>query len=77
MTDGQIAFSIAKLKERGVVDSGDALTLGIGVMTDARMTSFFDKMAKAGVVPAGLDYKQGYTLRFIGRKVGLELRPKP
>ena len=54
MTDGQIAYSIAKLKERGVVDSGDAQTLGIGAMTDARIKSFFDKMAQAGVVPADL-----------------------
>ncbi|WP_442756335.1 ABC transporter substrate-binding protein [Methylocystis sp. JAN1] len=74
MTDGQLAFSVAKMKERGVVDSGDALTLGVGAMTDARMKSFFDKMAKAGVVPAELDYRKGYTLRFIGKKVGMELR---
>lgn len=76
MTDGQIAFSLAKMKEHGVVDSGDALTMGVGAMTDARMKSFFDKMAGAGVVPAGLDYRKGYTLRFIGKKVGMELRPK-
>jgi NitT/TauT family transport system substrate-binding protein len=74
MTDGQIAFSLAKMKERGIVDSGDSLTIGVGAMTDARMKSFFDKMAKAGVVPADLDYKKGYTLRFIGKKVGMELR---
>jgi NitT/TauT family transport system substrate-binding protein len=67
-TDGQIAFSLAKMQERGVVDGGDAATLGIGAMTDARMKSFFDKMAKAGVVPAELDYRKGYTLRFIGKK---------
>jgi NitT/TauT family transport system substrate-binding protein len=77
MTDGQIAYSIAKMKERGVVDSGDSLEWGIGVMTDARMKSFFDKMSKAGVFPPDLDYKKGYTLRFIGKKVGLELRPEP
>lgn len=76
MTDGQIAYSIAKLKEDGVVDSGDALTLGIGAISDARMKNFFDKMAKAGVAPADLDFKRGYTLRFIGKKVGMELRPK-
>jgi NitT/TauT family transport system substrate-binding protein len=74
MTDGQIAFSIAQMKARGIVDSGDALTIGIGAMTDARMKSFFDKMAKAGVVPAQLDYSKGYTLRFVGKKVGMELR---
>ncbi len=76
MTDGQIAYSIAKMKARGIVVSGDALTQGVGVITDARMKSFFDKMAKAGVVPSDIDYKRGYTLRFIGKKVGMELRPK-
>jgi NitT/TauT family transport system substrate-binding protein len=74
MTDGQIAFSLQKMKERGVVDSGDAQTLGVGAMTHARMKSFFEKMAKAGVVPADLDYKKGYTLRFIGKKVGMEAK---
>ncbi|MGD9658919.1 MAG: ABC transporter substrate-binding protein [Methylocystis sp.] len=76
MTDGQIAYSIAKMKEHGIVDSGDALKQGVGVITDARMKSFFDKMAKAGVIPADLDYKRGYTLRFIGKKVGMEPQPK-
>jgi NitT/TauT family transport system substrate-binding protein len=76
MSDGQISFSIGQMKERGVVDSGDTLTQGVGVMTDARMKSFFDKMTKAGVFPADLDYRQGYTLRFTGKKVGMELRPK-
>ncbi len=33
MTDGQIAYSIAKMKARGIVDSGDSLEQGIGVMT--------------------------------------------
>ena len=50
MTDAQIAYSIAKLKEYGIVDSGDALRLGIGAMTDARIKDFFDQMVKAGIV---------------------------
>ena len=76
ITDGQIAFSIAKMKEYGIVDSGDSLTAGIGAMTDARMKSFFDKMVKAGVVDAKLDYRRSYTLAFVNKKVGLDLRPK-
>jgi NitT/TauT family transport system substrate-binding protein len=76
MTDGQLAYSIAKLRERGVVDSGDARTLGIGAMTDARIKSFFDKMARAGVVAADLSYKQGYTLQFVNKGVGLEQAAK-
>jgi len=76
MTDGQLAYSIAKMKERGIVDSGDAKTLGIGAMTDARVKSFFDKMAKAGVVKADTDYRQSYTLQFVNKRVGIDLRPK-
>ena len=30
MSDEQLAFSVEKLKEYGIVDSGDSLTLGIG-----------------------------------------------
>ena len=50
MTDAAIAYSIARMKEYGIVDSGDTQKLGIGAMTDARMKSFFDKMVRAGVV---------------------------
>lgn len=76
MTDEQIAYSIAKLKEYGIVDSGDALTHGIGAMSDERMKSFYDQMAKGGVLPQGLDYKKAYTLQFVNKGVGLDLRPK-
>lgn len=76
MSDDQIAFSIAKMKEYGIVDSGDSLTLGIGAMTDARMASFYGKMVKAGVLKAGIDIKQAYSLAFVNKRVGLELRPK-
>ena len=59
MTDELLAYSVAKMKEYGIVDSGDALTLGIGAMTDARMQSFFDKMVRAGVVKPGHRFPQG------------------
>jgi NitT/TauT family transport system substrate-binding protein len=76
MTDDQLAFSIAKMKEDGIVDSGDTLTHGIGAMTDAHWKNFYDKMVHAGVVKPGLDYKKGYTLQFVNKGVGLDLRPK-
>ena len=76
MTDGLIAYSIAKLKEYGIVDSGDTLKLGIGAMTDAHMKSFYDKMVRVGVIKAGLDYKRAYTLQFVNKGVGVNLRPK-
>jgi NitT/TauT family transport system substrate-binding protein len=76
MTDDQLADSIAKMKEFGIVDSGDTPKLGIGAMTDAHWKSFFDKMVHAGVVKAGLDYKRAYTLQFVNKGVGVDLRPK-
>jgi NitT/TauT family transport system substrate-binding protein len=76
MTDEQIAFSFAKIKEYGLVDSGDALKLGIGAMTDARVKGFYEQMVKAGVEKPGLDYKKAYTLQFVDKGVGLDLRPK-
>ena len=76
INDDQIAYSIAKMKEYGIVDSGDTLTMGIGAMTDARMKSFFDKMVQAKIVKDDLDYKKSYTLQFVNKKVGLDLRPK-
>jgi NitT/TauT family transport system substrate-binding protein len=76
MTDALLSFSIAKMKEYGIVDSGDALKLGIGAMTDARMKSFFDKMVRAGVIKAGIDYRKAYTLQFVNKGVGVDLRPK-
>ena len=40
-------------------------------MTDARQRAFYDSMAAAGVVPAGLDPTRAYTTRFVCKGVGL------
>jgi NitT/TauT family transport system substrate-binding protein len=76
MTDDLLAYSVATMKEYGIVDSGDSLKLGIGAMSDDRIASFFDKMARAGVVKPTVDFRQSYTLRFVNKRVGLELRPQ-
>jgi NitT/TauT family transport system substrate-binding protein len=76
MTDELLAYSVNKMKEYGIVDSGDSLHDGIGAMTDARFASFFEKMVRAGVVRRDIDFRQAYTLRFINKAVGLNLRPK-
>jgi NitT/TauT family transport system substrate-binding protein len=76
MTDELLTYSVATMKEHGIVDSGDARELGIGAMTDARMKSFFDKMVRAGVVKANLDYRKAYMLQFVNRRVGIELKSR-
>jgi NitT/TauT family transport system substrate-binding protein len=63
--------STAALKAAGIIESGDALTLGIGAMTDARWKDFFDTMVEAKVYPANFNYKPAYTLQFVNKKVGM------
>ena len=76
MTDALLDYSVAKIKQYGIVDSGDTLKDGIGAMSDARMADFFDKMVRSGVVKRDVDYRKSYTLRFVNKAVGLNLRPK-
>jgi NitT/TauT family transport system substrate-binding protein len=74
MDDEQLAYSHAKMLEYGIVDSGDALKLGIGAMSDARWKEFTDTMVKAGVYPADIDVSKAYTLQFINRGHGMNLK---
>jgi NitT/TauT family transport system substrate-binding protein len=76
MTDDLLAYSVATMKRYGIVDSGDTLNAGIGAMTDARMKSFYDKMVRAGVLKPNVDIAKSYTLQFVNKRVGIELRPK-
>jgi NitT/TauT family transport system substrate-binding protein len=71
MTDALLAYGIAKIKDHGIVDSGDAETDGIGAMTEARWHDFFDMMAKAGVYPQDLDFRRAFALQFVDKKVGI------
>jgi NitT/TauT family transport system substrate-binding protein len=75
MTDDLLAYSVEAMKRHGIVDSGDALRDGIGAMSDARMADFFSRMVRAGVTRRDIDYRKAYSLRFINKGVGLNLRP--
>ena len=70
MTDDKIAYAIKVMNENGIVHSGDALTLEIGAMTDARWQRFYKSMAELGVLPAGVDPAKGYSLDFVNKGVG-------
>lgn len=76
MTDALLAYSVDKMKQYGIVDSGDSLKLGLGAMTEARIKDFFDKMVRSGVLKPDLDYKKAYTLQFVNKGVGNDIRPK-
>jgi NitT/TauT family transport system substrate-binding protein len=71
MNDALLAYGRDKLKQYGIVDSGDAKKYGIGAMTETRWRDFFDTMASAGVYPKDMDYKQAFTFQFVNKKVGM------
>ena len=68
MTDDLIAYGRAKMKEYGIVDSGDAKTMGVGAMTDKRWHDFFEVVAAQGQYKKDLDWKKAYTLQFVNKK---------
>jgi NitT/TauT family transport system substrate-binding protein len=76
MSDELLAYSVAKMKDYGIVDSGDALKLGIGAITDERMANFFDQMVRAQVVKPTLNVRHAYTRRFVNQMVGMEIKQK-
>jgi NitT/TauT family transport system substrate-binding protein len=75
MTDELLASARDKMKEYGIIDSGDAKKDGIGAMAEERWRDFFDTMVKAGVYPADLDFRRAFTLQFVNRKVGMNDQP--
>jgi len=74
MGSDQIAFARSKLIEYGIVDSGDTAKLGIGAMTDEKWKSLFDKLVSYGLYPANMDYKKAFTLQFVNKGHGLEMK---
>ena len=66
MTDDQLAYSVAKLKETGMVLGGDAAKLGVGVMTDARLKASFDFLVSAKLLdPAKIDLASAFPTSFV------------
>ncbi len=72
MKPESLEHSREALKQYGIVDSGDARTLGIGAMTDERWKELFDDMVKAGLYTADVNYKAAYELGFVDRKWGMK-----
>jgi NitT/TauT family transport system substrate-binding protein len=71
MTDALIAYGIAKMKEYGIIDGGNAKTNGIGAMNEARWRDFFTTTVKAGLYPADMDFRRAFTSQFVNKKIGM------
>jgi NitT/TauT family transport system substrate-binding protein len=64
MTEDVLAQARDKMRDYGIIDSGDAKTGGLGVMTDDRWSAFFKMASDKGVYPKDTDYKTAYALGF-------------
>jgi len=65
MTDEKINYSISKLKQYGIVDSGDTLKNGIGYFSPKRIQAFYKKMLEYDVVKELDNIDDIFTQKFI------------
>jgi NitT/TauT family transport system substrate-binding protein len=65
MSDAQIAFGIKRMNELQIVDGGDAKTMGIGIMTEARWKQTYDLMVSSDLLPKDTDWKKAFTTDFV------------
>ncbi len=71
MTDAQMAYTRDVMKRYGIIDSGDAKTLGIGAMTDARWKLIWDLMVKTHISRPGENVSAAYDTSFVDKKLGM------
>ncbi|NTG51614.1 ABC transporter substrate-binding protein [Agrobacterium rhizogenes] len=74
MTDGQIEYAIGKIKEYGIVDSGDALDKGIGCLTAERYNQLAKELLKLQLLKPDADYTKAFDTRFSCKGVGTALK---
>jgi NitT/TauT family transport system substrate-binding protein len=71
MTQALIDYGRSAMKANGILQSGDAVTSGIGAMTAERWAAFYQATSGEGLYPPNLDVSKAYTLQFVNKKVGL------
>lgn len=77
MTDEYMAASMKLNADSGIIDSGDALTMGIGAISAARVKDFYDKMVKAGLYkPGEVDLGKVIDTQFANKGVGLDIKKR-
>jgi len=77
LTQSEIDASVALMKSQGIVDSGDALTTGVGTMNLARVKDFYAPMVKAGLYKDGeVDLSRVATYQFVNKKTGLDVKTR-
>lgn len=62
----QLAHSLREMDERGILLSGEALTQGIGIMTDERWQDIHTQLVSLDLIDESVDVTRGYTTEFVG-----------
>lgn len=75
MTQDKIDYAIERMLAEGIVDSGDALEMGIGAINPDVVEDFYTKMVAAGVIEDGIDWRASYTTEFVNQGLGMDLKP--
>lgn len=66
MTEEQLAYSVAKLMELGVVTGGDAQRLGIGVIVEPRLKATYDLLLAHRLIdPVKVDFAKTFSTEFV------------
>lgn len=66
MTDAQLAYSVGKLKELGMVTGGDASRMGIGIITPQRAKASYDFLVQTKLIdPAKVKIDDAYNIGFV------------
>ncbi|MBW4641656.1 MAG: ABC transporter substrate-binding protein [Goleter apudmare HA4340-LM2] len=75
MTDEQLAYSIGKLQEYGMIVSGAAEQQGIGAMTEERWKSLHDSMVNTRISQSNVNYRDAFSLQFVNKGAGYYQQP--
>ncbi len=65
MSSEQIAYGIKRLNELEMLDGGDAKTMGIGIITEARWKATYEFMVSEGLLNKDVDWTKGFTTQFV------------
>ena len=77
MTEAEIEASVDLIKRQGIVESGDALRMGIGAMRRERVAEFLEQMIRAGLFKPGQVQPESVLMEdFVNAGVGLDLRKR-
>ncbi|MBV7396574.1 ABC transporter substrate-binding protein [Mameliella sediminis] len=75
MTVEKLDKEMAQFDKLGIIDVGDATTLGIGALTDERIRAFHELAVSSGIIEDGaVDLSKVADTRFVNKGHGLDIR---